>query len=127
MQYTVIKNYYYILYFFLEIKCRRPNISHPLQIDKRTLNDVYHYNHSITFICITGYSLMGKSIKHCKHNEDFQHDLPICKGIFSFMILSTVKIIIQMTCRKRMYNELFLLQIDCELKNDPSVWEKFIF
>lgn len=36
---------------------------------------------------------MGESIKHCKHNEDFQHDLPICKGILSFMILSTVKII----------------------------------
>lgn len=32
-----------------------------------------------------------------------------------------------MICRKRMHNELFLLQIDCELKNDPSVWEKFIF
>lgn len=93
MRYSVIKVFTIFCIFFLEITCRRPNISHPLQIDKRTLNDVYHYNHSITFICISGYSLIGKSIKHCKHNEDFQFDLPICKGIFSFMILSTVKII----------------------------------
>lgn len=89
MRFTVI---IIIKIFFSEITCRRPNISHPLQIDKGTLKDVYLYNHSITFICTSGYSLLGKSIKHCKHNEDFQHDFPKCIGILSFLILSTVKI-----------------------------------
>lgn len=80
--------WYKLFCFISDITCERPNLktTGALQLSTNTLQQIFFYNESIKFTCTLGYILQGPTIKYCRHNGDFEHNLPTCTGLTIILI-----------------------------------------